>query len=61
MTRAELIGFIKRKYGANLEFLWERAPENGVFRHAEYNKWFAVIMRVDASKLGLTKMSDSKY
>ena len=55
MTRAEINGFIKQNYGADPEFLWKKSPENGVFRHAENNKWFAVIMRVEASKLGLNE------
>ena len=53
MNRETLFKFIKKKYGASPEYPWKRYPGNAVFRHGDNNKWFALVMDVDASKLGL--------
>ena len=51
--RKEITALIKKKYGADPEFLWMRYPDYAVFRHADNKKWFAIIMDVKRSKLGL--------
>ena len=51
--REEIAIYIKDKYNALPEYLWKRYPEYAVFRHDDNRKWFAVIMNVDADKLGL--------
>ena len=50
----DLRNYIKKKYGANPEYLWKSYPDYAVFRHADNNKWFAVIMNIEVSKLGLS-------
>ena len=45
--------YIKKKYKASPEYLWKRYPDYAVFRHEDNRKWFAIIMVVDADKLGL--------
>lgn len=42
---------IFEKYNISPEFLWERFPNYGVFRHEDNNKWFAIIMDIDEHKL----------
>ena len=42
---------IKEKYGDLPEFLWDKFPGHGVFRNPKSQKWYAVILRVDKSKL----------
>lgn len=42
---------IKEKYHINPEFLWQNFPGYGVFRNKKSNKWFAIIMNLDKSKL----------
>ncbi len=48
-----IIEYIKSDYGAEPEFLWEAYPNYAVFRIKENEKWFAAIMTIDRSKLGL--------
>ena len=54
MTRSELEKFILEAYGVKPDYPWESSPEAAVFRHRNNNKWFALIMDVQKSRLGLT-------
>ncbi|MBO5213105.1 MAG: MmcQ/YjbR family DNA-binding protein [Clostridia bacterium] len=53
MDRKELETFIFNAYDASPEYLWEIYPTCAVFRHKGNRKWFAVIMTVSKSKLGI--------
>lgn len=53
MNRKEVAAYIKKKYKANPEALWARYPKHHVFRHKDNNKWFAVVMDIEKSKIGL--------
>lgn len=46
-----LTKIIKENYDIEPDFLWQSYPGYGVFRNQENNKWFAVIMDIDKSKL----------
>ncbi|MBR3431281.1 MAG: MmcQ/YjbR family DNA-binding protein [Clostridia bacterium] len=48
-----VIAYVKEKYGASPENLWMRYPNYAIFRHADNGKWFALMMDVEKSKLGL--------
>ncbi len=48
-----IVEFINKHYDAKPEFLWEKYPNYAAFRIKENEKWFAVIMTVDRSKIGL--------
>jgi len=52
--RKKLFDHIKKKYGAAPEYLWKRYPDYAVFRHADNNKWFAIVMDVQRGRLGLS-------
>lgn len=41
------------KYGVSAEFLWERFPHYGVYRHPLTGKWFGIIMDLDKKKVDL--------
>jgi len=43
--------YIKEKYKVNPEFLWEKFPGYAVYRNESNNKWYAIIMNLDLSKL----------
>lgn len=60
MTREQLIPFIKERYGADGDTPWPNHPDDIVFRHGDSRKWFALLMRIPKSKLGLDggKMMD---
>ena len=51
--RDMLTAYVKKKYRVSPENLWLRYPDYAVFRHSDSGKWFAVVMDVPESKLGL--------
>ena len=53
MNRFEYEKFITEKYNVKSEYLWESAPSFAVYRHKLNRKWFAVVMRIGKSKIGI--------
>ena len=53
MNREELDKYINQVYDVSAEFPWLSAPSFAVYRHANNQKWFAVIMEIPKNKLGL--------
>ncbi len=51
--RSDLFAYAKKKYKALPEYLWGRYPGYAVLRHRDNQKWFALLMDVPGSKLGL--------
>lgn len=51
MDKEKLFQWAKQKYHTEPDYPW--ADENAVLRHKENNKWYALIMGVERSKLGL--------
>jgi len=49
----QVICYVKEKYRDELQFLWERFPENAVFRRQDNAKWYAALLIVQKKKLGL--------
>ena len=43
---------LKKQYGTVPEYLWSKLPDSAILRHKN-GKWYAVIMTVEKSKLGL--------
>ena len=54
----EIISYIRNTYGDELEYLWEKFPDNAVVRRSDNKKWYAAILTVSRSKLGFE--SDEK-
>ena len=52
MKREEIFEYVKKQYGTIPEYLWKSSPENAILRHKN-GKWYAAILRVEKSKLGL--------
>ena len=52
MTRKELEEYIYKTYKVSPDYPWKRDRENGVFRHADNNKWFAIAMKIPQNRLG---------
>ena len=42
---------VQKKYGNQLEYLWEKSPDTAVLRHEGNKKWYAVLMRIPWDKL----------
>lgn len=53
MNRLQLREYIRKVYSAESDFPWAKYPTNEVFRHNDNRKWFAVILKIPKSKLGL--------
>ena len=53
MDREEIFEYVKKQYGTTPEYLWKSSPDSAVLRHKN-GKWYAVIMNVEKSKLGLS-------
>lgn len=53
MHAAGLTRYIMERYGAEEEHLWASAPTYKVFRHQGSRKWFALVMDIPRSRLGL--------
>lgn len=47
----DVIKYVKEKYNDDLNFLWEKFPENAIFKHRETGKWYGIILTVKRSKL----------
>ena len=53
MNRNEFINYVQTAYGVKGDNPWQKDPESTVFRHIGNRKWFALVMRVKRSSLGL--------
>lgn len=47
----EIINFIKTEYNDNLEYLWEKFPDNAIARRKDNKKWYLIIMTVIEEKI----------
>ena len=48
----KLIEYIKLKYNNELEFLWEKYPQNAIVRRKDNAKWYALFLTIPKQKLG---------
>ena len=53
----ELIKYIEEKYGDELEFLWEKFPDNAIVRRKDNLKWYAAFLTVSRQKFGFQDLS----
>lgn len=49
----QIIKYVSFKYGDELEFLWDKFSDNAIWRRKDNKKWYAVLLTVNKSKLGL--------
>lgn len=50
---AAIIAELTAKYNETLEFLWKKFPNNAIIRRADNRKWYALLVKVAADKVGL--------
>lgn len=48
-------GYIQKTYKDKPEFLWKKYPGYAIFRNKMTQKWYAILMNIDASRIGLEK------
>lgn len=49
----ELISYVRDRYGDELEFLWQKFPDNAIWRRKDNEKWYAALLTVSQKKLGM--------
>ena len=52
---AKIIEYARATYGDEVEYLWEKFPDNGVLRRKDTKKWYAAILTVPYSKFGIER------
>lgn len=53
MNKEEFQKYIRDVYGVTPDFPWESNPTFAVYRHSNNRKWFALVMDISKSRLGL--------
>lgn len=53
MNRSQLKQYITEQYNSDEDYPWVKFPDYCVFRHKNNQKWFALIMDIPRSKIGL--------
>lgn len=48
-----IIEYVRKKYGDELEYLWEKFPDNAVWRRKDNKKWYGALLTVSRRKLGI--------
>ena len=51
-TTLRLIEYVRKTYGDEPEYLWERTPENAIFRRKDNRKWYAAVLTVKKDRFG---------
>lgn len=52
--RERIMRYAQDVFGTEAEYLWADTPDAAVFRHPASRKWYAIIMAVCRSRLGLS-------
>lgn len=55
----EIIDYFRKKYGDEVEYLWEKFPDNAVVRRKDNKKWYAAILTVKKNKIGKFKSTEN--
>ncbi|MEE3349291.1 MAG: MmcQ/YjbR family DNA-binding protein [Candidatus Gastranaerophilaceae bacterium] len=48
----KVIDYVRQKYKDEIEYLWEKFPDNGIARRKDNKKWYLAILTVGRDKLG---------
>lgn len=48
----KIIQYVRDTYHDELEFLWQRFPDNAIFRRKDSKKWYATLLILSRRKLG---------
>ena len=54
----KIIDYCVEKYSTNPEYLWEKFPNNAIFRRKDNKKWYAAILTVRKDKLGFIESDE---
>lgn len=59
MTREKFLKYCLEEYGVTPDYPWVKDPETAVLRHRNNKKWFALVMDIPKSKLGIDSLETS--
>lgn len=48
-----IIEYVRAKYGDELEYLWEKFPNNAIWRRKDNKKWYGALLVLSKRKLGI--------
>lgn len=48
-----LINYVRNTYGDELEFLWQKFPNNAIWRRKDTKKWYGALLTISKRKLGI--------
>lgn len=48
----KVINYIKEKFGDDMEYLWEKTPDNAIARRKDNKKWYLVLLTVRKNRFG---------
>lgn len=48
-----VIEYVYNTYGNNLEFLWDKFPDNAIWRRNDTGKWYGALLTISKRKLGI--------
>lgn len=54
-----IIDYVRNTYGDELEFLWQKFPDNAIWRRKDNQKWYAALLTVSKRKLGFDPEFDT--
>ena len=49
----KVIAYVRDTYADELEFLWQKSPDNAIWRRKDNRKWYAALLTVSKNKLSL--------
>lgn len=53
LYKNQIFKYAKNTYGTLPEYLWQKDPQSAVLRHGDNLKWYALIMNIPKTRLGL--------
>lgn len=48
-----VIDYVTNQYNDNLEYLWNKFPNDAIIRRKDNKKWYCLFMKINAKKLGI--------
>lgn len=55
VNREDISKYVMDTYGISSVRLWEKTPDNEVWRHETNGKWFGIIMDIPGNRVGLER------
>lgn len=57
--RQAILQYAAEQYGTEPEYPWESTPDAAVLRHTGNSKWYGLLMRIPAKRLGIASDTEA--